>query len=160
MFRNYGVCSWQIMPKSGNFFPQLFSKSCLCYENLAKNTESFSKLFLKLDLEGWSLCTRPWPTHKNRLALTLTMVSHTGHNSEQIWGRNGSPLAYTCHRCTNVWFVWRDTWQYVSIARPPSEPPEIQYTRLGVDPTQLWYGWLLQINSILVNIGRKTPFKF
>ena len=40
--------------KIWKFFPQLFSKSCLCYKNLAENTEMFSKLLLKLDLEGWS----------------------------------------------------------------------------------------------------------
>ena len=51
------------------------------------------------------------------------------------------------------------------IARPPHEPPAIlSWTpRLSdhpLDPTQLWHGWLRQINVILANIGRKTPFDF
>ena len=44
--------------KIRKFSPQLFSNSCLCHDNMAEITDVYSKVFLILDLECWSLWRR------------------------------------------------------------------------------------------------------
>ena len=51
------------------------STSYLCYENIAENTEIFSKVFLILDLECWSLCH--WVKCAVHFRCIVTMASTT-----------------------------------------------------------------------------------